>query len=268
MVKQGVARETPILIQRLCFYTSLDYLISKQAKHGKVYEHMGKAVVTDSHIYYRSDDVKFDIPITSIVEIRIGTFYRYHESAQLNYLALTYAVSGDQKTVLFVPTESTLTPQWKTNKIIENWYNTITQLKTRTYKKSDKGTSVEKKVSDTGKQSIVSSENDDDYWDFKPSPISEKFSFSKLSLPFKILFSSVIIILSIILAAFTYLQGQLGLIVGIMLMVVILVPLYYFFYIQFQIRMYIHKNREKNILFNMWTELEEEPVLGPFKANK
>jgi hypothetical protein len=268
MSKKGAMGEKPILIQRLCYYTSLEHLTSKEAKHGNIYEHKGKAVVTDSNIYYRSDDVNFDIPITSIVEMRIGTFYRYDESSQLNYLALTFAVSGNQKTVLFVPTESTLTPQWKTNKIIENWYNTITQLKARTYKEPEKEISTEKTEIDTDKQSIVSSEDKDDYWDFKPSPPPEKFSLSKIPPHLQVLYSITLFILIVITAVFWELHGELGLLVGFILMIIVIVPMYSYLYIQFQVRLYIRDNKEKNILFKMWTELEEEPFLGPFKTNK
>jgi hypothetical protein len=268
MSKKGAMGEKPILIQRLCYYTSLEHLTSKEAKHGNIYEHKGKAVVTDSNIYYRSDDVNFDIPITSIVEMRIGTFYRYKDSTQLNYLALTFAVSGDQKTVLFVPTESTLTPQWKTNKIIENWYNTITQLKARTYKKSEKDGPEKKKEKVTDKQSIVSTEKDDEYWDFKPSQPPEKFSLSKIPSHLQVLYSITLFILIVITAVFWVLHDELGLVVGIILMIIVMVPMYSYFYIQFQVRTYIRENKEKNVLFKMWTELEEEPFLGPFKAKK
>ncbi len=268
MTKKGSLREKPILIQKLCYYTSLDHLTSKQAKHGNIYEHKGKAVVSDSNIYYRSDEVNFDIPITSIMEMSIGTFYRYDESSRLNYLAITYAVLGDQNTVLMVPTDSALTPLWKTNKIIENWYNTITQLKARTYKEPQTNAPVKKETEVTGKQSVVAKEKDADRWDFRSSQPLEKFDFSKVPLHLKMVFSIVLVMMVIVAATFTYLHGELGLIVGIVLMIFVLVPMYSYFYIQFQVRVYIRDNKEKNILFKMWTELEEEPFLGPFKANK
>jgi hypothetical protein len=141
-------------------------------------------------------------------------------------------------------------------------------LKTRTYKEPPKEVPEKKDKKVEDKQSVVSTEKDDEYWDFDPSNPPEEFNFSKVPFHLKVVFSVVFILLAIVTAIFTFLHGELGLIIGIMLMIFVLVPMYYYFYIQFQVRMYIRKNQEKNVLFKMWTELEEEPFMGPFKANK
>jgi hypothetical protein len=125
--------EQVIINQPVCYYSSPEYQNTFWGKYVYIYESKGNAVLTNLFIRYRSKKYNFDIPISSIVDMRIGSFGRASKPIELNYLEITHKIFDGVTKVLLIPTESALTAVWNTNKIIRFWYDTIQNLRRHNY---------------------------------------------------------------------------------------------------------------------------------------
>lgn len=120
--------EHQILYQKVCYYSSPEYQKTFKGKYFYIYESKGYAIITNKTIIYRSFKFNFDIPISSIVDIKIDRFRRSQKPIKLQYIEITYQIPPNI-TVLLVPTESSLSTVWNTNKIVQYWYNLIQHLR-------------------------------------------------------------------------------------------------------------------------------------------
>jgi hypothetical protein len=130
---EGVRMEQIIINQSVCYYSSPEYQKTFWGKYVYIYESKGNAVLTNLCIRYRSKKYNFNIPISSIVDMKIGRFGRASKPIKLNYLEITHRILDGVGIVLLIPTESGFTPVWNTNKIVKYWYNTIQHIRRYNY---------------------------------------------------------------------------------------------------------------------------------------
>ncbi|MCK5561238.1 MAG: hypothetical protein KAJ51_11610 [Thermoplasmata archaeon] len=132
--------EHQILYQKVCYYSSPEYQKTFKGKYLYIYESKGYAIITNKTIIYRSNKFNFDIPISSIVDIKINRFRKFQKPIELQYVEITYQAPHNV-TVLLVPTESSVSTVWNTNKIVQYWYNLIQHLR---YQNSTQGVNGQK----------------------------------------------------------------------------------------------------------------------------
>lgn len=248
--------ETPIISQQVCYLSTPEYLNTFWGKRHLVYCR-GVAQLTNTQIRYRSKKVNFDLPLASIININIGTFEVTQGVLHLNYLAITFNTTGGPRTVLLVPAESRFTPSWSVNRIIENWFNTICNLKGYKY--------------DTYRPYPFTHDWPDRMDKETERPIKErndKSNTSILTIIPKQIFTLFCIMSLLVLIAFTVVQGILGFFFGLLLMVFFFLCIYFYYWTQFRIFKFVRENKDKNLLFKMWAEFEEGEFLGPFKKPK
>ena len=74
---------------------------------------------------FTSKKTSFEIPLNSITDISTGHYSRIAKPIRLDYIAVKYSHEGKDETILLTPTESWLTPVWKTNKLVADWISLL-----------------------------------------------------------------------------------------------------------------------------------------------
>ena len=120
--------ETKTIISNNCYLTTPKHRHSFVGKWFYIYsEKKGFLSLTTDSLIYKSDKSHYVIPLESIKDISIGHFSRIAKPIKLNYISIKYHLLGEDKELLFTPTESWCTTVWKTNKFVAQWFEAIKQ---------------------------------------------------------------------------------------------------------------------------------------------
>jgi cytochrome b subunit of formate dehydrogenase len=99
-------------------------------------------------------------------------------------------------------------------------------------------------------------------------PGEEEFGISNIPQGMKITLIVMLLMMIIIIIGGILAQDAYGLVVGVGAILLVIITIYIYFYIQHRILSHVRKNKDENILFNMWAEFEEREFMGPFKGKK
>jgi len=92
-----------------------------------IYTAKGRLSLTSELLTFTSKKTSFEIPLNSIIDISTGHYSRIAKPIRLDYMAVKYSHEGKDETILLTPTESWLTPVWKTNKLVADWISLLDQ---------------------------------------------------------------------------------------------------------------------------------------------
>lgn len=256
---KGTNMEKQIIFQPVCYFTTPEYLNTFWGKRYFIYS-KGSSQLTNTHIRFRSKKIDFDIPMNSITDMSIGTFERTKGIFHLNYLAIIVSTKSGPKTILLVPAQTRFTPSWAINRTIEQWFNTISNIKVRKYEMYRPYPFTHDwpdKLKKNGKQVHVENISD-----------KEEYGISNIPTEGKMIMVIILLTMMIMIIGGVMTQDAQILAIGAGGSFVVLITFYIYFYIQHRILSHVRKNKDKNILFNMWAEFEEREFMGPFKGKK
>lgn len=96
-----------------------------------VYIYTGKGTITldPDALTIAKSGISSRIPFSEIVELRVGAYSKWAKPITLKYIALSYRVENDAQTILLTPAVSWTAPVWKTNEIVETWYERLQQAR-------------------------------------------------------------------------------------------------------------------------------------------
>ena len=248
--------EKQIINQNVCYFTTPEYLNTFWGRRNLFYC-MGSVQLTNTHIRFRSNKIDFDIPMTSIMDVSIGTFEKTQGIFHLNYLAITVSTKSGPKTILLVPAISRYKLPGKINRNIEHWFNTLCNIKGRKYEMFRPYPQTHDWPANINRQTLDSKKD-----------INDDFIQSKLSVLPKSMLILFIIVFFLIMVSFTVAMGIVGFFYGSLICIFFFTTTYIIFWVQSRVLGFIRKNKDENILFNMWAEFEDGEFMGPFKGKK
>jgi hypothetical protein len=113
----------------LCYISSPEHVRGFTGSLLYIYEGKGRLQLEADELEYSDHESVPEgllrIPLCSIRELHIGRYSRFAKPAGLDYISITYEDSGNTRTRLFTPYTSPLSPTWKTNALVEEWFYAI-----------------------------------------------------------------------------------------------------------------------------------------------
>jgi hypothetical protein len=95
-----------------------------------IYTDKGELALTEDCLRFcGKSQIPLEIALKAITDISIGHYSRLAKPMRLDYIAVTYQAGGTERTVLFTPTLSWLTPIWETNRIVSEWAELLEQAR-------------------------------------------------------------------------------------------------------------------------------------------
>lgn len=248
--------EQLIINQPVCFFSTPEYLKTVWGGY-KLSYCMGSAQLTKSRIIYRSKEINFDLPLNYIMDMSIGTFERTKGAVHLDYLALTFKTKSGVRTILLMPAKSRFSQTWTINRLCRNWYNTICELTGKSYEMYRPYPQTHDWPANINRQTLDSKKD-----------INDDFIQSKLSVLPKSMLILFILVFFLIMVSFIVAMGIVGFVYGSLICIFFFTTTYIIFWVQSRVLGFIRKNKDENILFNMWAEFEDGEFMGPFKGKK
>jgi hypothetical protein len=156
-----------------------------------------------------------------------------------------------------MPAKSRFSQPWTMNRICRIWYETICELTGKNYEMFRPFPQTHDWPGKIGRQTLDSKKD-----------LNENFIPSKLSVfPNYVLFMFVLVFF-LVMVSFTVVMGIAGFFYGLLICIFFFTMTYIIFWVQSRVLGFIKKNKDDNILFNMWAEFEEREFMGPFKGKK
>jgi hypothetical protein len=121
----GIAMSTAIAeippTQECCYLATPEHIRSFVGRFIWIYVAKGRLILHRGSLVCEVSNLACEIPLREIRRVEIGHYSRWAKPITLKYIALTYTIDGQEKTVLLTPTHSWATPVWETNSIVETW---------------------------------------------------------------------------------------------------------------------------------------------------
>ena len=114
-----------ISTQDCCYLSTPRHVRSFVGQLIYIYTAKGRLLLTSELLTFTSKKTSFEIPLNSITDISTGHYSRIAKPIRLDYMAVKYSHEGKDETILLTPTESWLTPVWKTNKLVADWISLL-----------------------------------------------------------------------------------------------------------------------------------------------
>jgi hypothetical protein len=109
-----------------CYLTTPEHTRTFVGQYIYIYTDKGELELTDSALHFVSKGgLRMDIPLSSIIEVRIDHYSRWAKPIRLDYIAVRYRHDGTERTVFLTPTVWWMTPVWETNKLVADWLASI-----------------------------------------------------------------------------------------------------------------------------------------------
>jgi serine/threonine protein kinase len=113
----------------LCYISSPEHVRGFTGSLLYIYEGKGRLQLEADELEYSDHETVPEgllrIPLCSIRELHIGRYSRFAKPTGLDYISITYEDSGNTRTRLFTPYTSPLSPTWKTNALVAEWFYAI-----------------------------------------------------------------------------------------------------------------------------------------------
>ncbi len=256
MIENHMAKEMTIIDQPACFFSTPEYVKTFWGGY-KLSYCLGSAQLTNNRIIYRSKEVNFELPLNYITDMSIGTFERTKDSFHLNYLALTYKTQTGVGTILLMPAKSRFSQTWTINRHCKDWFESICKLTGQSYEMFRPYPQTHNRPGETNVQSSEAKKD-----------LVDEIIQSKLSVIPKPMLIIISIIFIMIMMSFTVTWGVVGFFLGLLTCAFFIIPTYIVFWVQSTVLGHIRENKNDNILFKMWSDMEEGEFMGPFKGKK
>jgi hypothetical protein len=114
--------EEIIRSEECCYLSTPAHVRSFVGRFIWIYTDKGELRLTESRLRFRGKSrMPIDIDLDAIVDIWIGNYSRWAKPIRLDYIAVAFEDGDAERTLLFTPTQSWLTPVWETNKLVAKW---------------------------------------------------------------------------------------------------------------------------------------------------
>ena len=120
--------ETTMRTQACCYLSTPEHVRSFVGTFFYIYTDKGELTLWKDYLRFTGkNQIPIEIAIKAITDISIGHYSRIAKPMRLDYMAVTYHQNGTERTLLFTPTRSWVTPVWETNKIVNEWVEVLQQ---------------------------------------------------------------------------------------------------------------------------------------------
>ncbi len=117
-----MSSETSLRTEACCYLSTPEHVRSFVGRFLYIYTDKGELRLTREQLTFRGPSGGvLDIPLEAITQLAIGHYSRWAKPFRLDYLAVTYRDASAPRTLLFTPTQSWTTPVWKTNQVVAEW---------------------------------------------------------------------------------------------------------------------------------------------------
>jgi hypothetical protein len=113
-----------------CYLSTPEHVRSFVGTFIYIYTDKGELTLAEDYLRFTGQNqTPIEIALKAITDISIGHYSRIAKLMRLDYLAVSYQKNGTERTLLFTPTRSWLTPVWETNKIVSEWVEALQQAR-------------------------------------------------------------------------------------------------------------------------------------------
>jgi hypothetical protein len=122
--------ETTTRTQACCYLSTPEHVRSFVGTFIWIYTDKGELSLAEDYLRFTTQhQTSVEIALSAITDISIGHYSRIAKPIRLDYMAVTYQKNGVERTLLFTPTRSWVTPVWETNKIVNEWVEALHQAR-------------------------------------------------------------------------------------------------------------------------------------------
>ncbi len=113
-----------------CYLSTPEHIRSFFGSFIYIYTDRGELCLTDTALQFvGKSGSPVEILLRSITDICVGNYSRWAKPIRLDYIAVRYQSGEKERTLLFTPTRSWLTPVWETNKIVAEWVRALEDVR-------------------------------------------------------------------------------------------------------------------------------------------
>lgn len=114
--------------QRKCYFASGEYAESFWGRNIYLYQGQGGLRLTTDGLKLSTQVGEVEIPFKHIKGVSLTQFSSWSKPFGLSRLTIHHFVDDELRTIHLVPYESAMDPTWTTSKLVEDWFQTLSEV--------------------------------------------------------------------------------------------------------------------------------------------